>query len=131
MNIPMSQSQKNTNNSNLNSSLNFNSNLNMNSVSIPPIIPIQHINSNSNTYSNTYTNGHNTHNTHITHNTNDGNSESTSWVSSVDANATSGLTLIRLRAWMQEPLDRMCIMARLVDSAAPLTGGNQTIDHGS
>ena len=25
---------------------------------------------------------------------------------------------------MQEPLDRMCIMARLVDSAAPLTGGN-------
>ena len=48
---------------------------------------------------------------------------STTWVSSVDANATSGLTLLRLKAWMQDPLDRMCIMARLVDSAAPLTGG--------
>ena len=53
----------------------------------------------------------------------DNESNSTTWVSSVDANATSGLTLLRLKAWMQDPLDRMCIMARLVDSAAPLTGG--------
>lgn len=38
-------------------------------------------------------------------------------------NGTEGLTLLRLKAWMQEPLDRMCLMARLVDSAGPLTGG--------
>ena len=35
----------------------------------------------------------------------------------------SGLTLVRLRAWMQEPIDRMCLMARLVESAGPLAGG--------
>ena len=37
--------------------------------------------------------------------------------------SSSGLTLLRLRAWMQEPLDRMCLMARLVDGAGPLSGG--------
>lgn len=36
---------------------------------------------------------------------------------------TSGLTLLRLRAWMQEPLERMCLMARLVDGANVLSGG--------
>ena len=29
----------------------------------------------------------------------------------------------RLKAWVQEPLERMVLMARLVDSAAPLSGG--------
>lgn len=40
-----------------------------------------------------------------------------------DDGGTSGLTLLRLRAWMHEPLDRMYLMARLVESAGPLTGG--------
>jgi hypothetical protein len=31
--------------------------------------------------------------------------------------SASGLTLLRLRAWMQDPVERMCLMARLVDSA--------------
>ena len=39
------------------------------------------------------------------------------------AEGPSGLTLVRLRAWMQEPLERMMLLARLVDSAGPLTGG--------
>ena len=34
-----------------------------------------------------------------------------------------GLTLLRLRVWVQEPLERMHLMARLVDSASPLAGG--------
>ena len=50
-------------------------------------------------------------------------SDSTKWVTSLDPKGASGLTLLRLRAWMQEPMDRMCMMARLVDSASPLTGG--------
>lgn len=33
------------------------------------------------------------------------------------------LTLVRLRAWMSEPIDRMCLLARLIDAAAPLKGG--------
>ena len=41
----------------------------------------------------------------------------------INNNGTSGLTLLRLRAWMQEPLDRMCLLARLVDAAGPLHGG--------
>lgn len=36
---------------------------------------------------------------------------------------TNGLTLLRLRAWMQEPLDRMSLMARITDCAVPLAGG--------
>lgn len=51
--------------------------------------------------------------------------DSSKWVTSVDPKGTSGLTLLRLRAWMQEPMDRMCMMARLVDSASPLTGGKR------
>ena len=39
------------------------------------------------------------------------------------ASGTSGLTLLRLRAWMQEPMERMCLMAKLVDAAGPFTGG--------
>ena len=35
----------------------------------------------------------------------------------------SGLTLLRLRAWMQEPLERLFLMARLVEGAGPLIGG--------
>jgi gamma-tubulin complex component 3 len=35
----------------------------------------------------------------------------------------SNLTLLRLKAWMQEPLERMCLMARLVDGAGSLLGG--------
>lgn len=35
----------------------------------------------------------------------------------------SNLTLLRLKAWMQEPLERMCLMARLVDGAGTLLGG--------
>ena len=50
-------------------------------------------------------------------------SDSSIWVTSVNPKGTSGLTLLRLRAWMQEPMDRMFMMARLVDSASPLTGG--------
>ena len=38
------------------------------------------------------------------------------------AEAPSGLTILRLRAWMQEPLERMFLLARLVDSAGSLTG---------
>jgi Gamma tubulin complex component N-terminal len=53
----------------------------------------------------------------------DASSDSSKWVESVDPKGTSGLTLLRLRAWMQEPMDRMCLMARLVDSASPLAGG--------
>ena len=34
-----------------------------------------------------------------------------------------GLTLLRLRVWVQEPLDRMHLMARLVESVGPLSGG--------
>ena len=34
--------------------------------------------------------------------------------------AGGGLTLLRLRAWMAEPLERMFLMARLVDAAGPL-----------
>ena len=34
-----------------------------------------------------------------------------------------GLTLLRLRMWMQEPLERLYLMARLVDNAGPLKGG--------
>jgi gamma-tubulin complex component 3 len=37
--------------------------------------------------------------------------------------SSSGLTLMRLRAWVAEPLERMYLMARIVESAAPLTGG--------
>ena len=37
--------------------------------------------------------------------------------------AGGGLTLLRLRMWMQEPLERLYLMARLVDSAGPLKGG--------
>jgi hypothetical protein len=37
--------------------------------------------------------------------------------------STSGLTLLRLRAWMQDPIERMSLMARLVDSAGPFRGG--------
>lgn len=40
-----------------------------------------------------------------------------------EAAAASGLTLLRMRAWMQEPLERMLLLARLVDSAGPLAGG--------
>eukprot|EP00605_Chrysophyceae_sp_TOSAG23-4_P001406 GSChrysophyteH1.ASY1.ANO1.1528.1 assembled CDS len=36
---------------------------------------------------------------------------------------TSGLTLLRLRAWMEEPLGRMLLLAKLVESAGPLRGG--------
>lgn len=35
----------------------------------------------------------------------------------------SGLTLLRLRAWMSEPLERLFLMARLVEGAGPLIGG--------
>lgn len=35
----------------------------------------------------------------------------------------TGLTLLRLKAWMQEPTERMFLMARLVDCASTLTGG--------
>lgn len=34
-----------------------------------------------------------------------------------------GLTLLRLRVWVQEPLERMQLMARLVESVGPLSGG--------
>lgn len=34
-----------------------------------------------------------------------------------------GLTLLRLKAWMAEPTERMYVLARLVDGAAGLTGG--------
>lgn len=54
-------------------------------------------------------------------------SDSTKWVTSLDPKGASGLTLLRLRAWMQEPMDRMCMMARLVDSASPLTGGTEAL----
>jgi gamma-tubulin complex component 3 len=40
-----------------------------------------------------------------------------------EAQGTSGLTLLRLRAWMQEPIERMCLMTRLVDGANILSGG--------
>ena len=40
-----------------------------------------------------------------------------------DEGGTSGLTLLRLRAWMHEPIDRMYLMARLVEGVGPLTGG--------
>ena len=53
----------------------------------------------------------------------EGEGDSSRWVGSVDDRGASGLTLLRLRAWIQEPMDRMCMMARLVDSASPLTGG--------
>lgn len=36
---------------------------------------------------------------------------------------SSGLTLLRLRVWMQEPLERMCLMARLLDCSNILSGG--------
>ena len=52
--------------------------------------------------------------------------DSSKWVTSLDPKGASGLTLLRLRAWMQEPMDRMCMMARLVDSASPLTGGKHS-----
>jgi Gamma tubulin complex component N-terminal len=55
--------------------------------------------------------------------TTEASNDSSKWVESVDPKGTSGLTLLRLRAWMQEPMDRMCLMARLVDSASPLAGG--------
>lgn len=35
----------------------------------------------------------------------------------------AGLTLLRLKAWMQEPTERMCLMARLVDGVGMLSGG--------
>ncbi|KAJ1441455.1 Spc98 family-domain-containing protein, partial [Ochromonadaceae sp. CCMP2298] len=35
----------------------------------------------------------------------------------------SGLTLLRLRAWLQEPIERMIHMATIVDGARPLHGG--------
>jgi gamma-tubulin complex component 3 len=41
----------------------------------------------------------------------------------VAAADSSGLTLIRLRAWMQEPIERMYLMAKLVDGVGPLAGG--------
>ena len=63
----------------------------------------------------------------LPHNKEGGDGDSSTWVGSVDALGTSGLTLLRLRAWIQEPMDRMCMMARLVDSASPLTGGGQLI----
>ena len=34
-----------------------------------------------------------------------------------------GLSLMRLRAWMSEPIERMCLLARLVDTAGTLAGG--------
>lgn len=43
-----------------------------------------------------------------------------------DASASSvqtGLTLLRLKAWMQEPIERLLLMARLVDCASSLSGG--------
>lgn len=36
---------------------------------------------------------------------------------------SSSLTLLRLKAWMQEPTERMCLLARMVDCAQGLTGG--------
>lgn len=36
---------------------------------------------------------------------------------------SAGLSLIRLRVWLQTPIERMCLMARLVDGALPLQGG--------
>ena len=39
------------------------------------------------------------------------------------AGEANGLTLLRLRAWMSEPLERLFLMARLVEGAGPLTGG--------
>lgn len=36
---------------------------------------------------------------------------------------SSGLTLLRLRAWMSEPLERLFLLARLVEGAGPLIGG--------
>lgn len=43
-----------------------------------------------------------------------------------DDGGSRGITLLRLRAWIQEPLDRMLLMARLVDAVGPLTGGALT-----
>ena len=43
-----------------------------------------------------------------------------------DSAGSHGITLVRLRAWIQEPLDRMLLMARLVDAVGPLTGGALT-----
>jgi len=39
------------------------------------------------------------------------------------AGEANGLTLLRLRAWMSEPLERLFLMARLVEGAGPLAGG--------
>ena len=36
---------------------------------------------------------------------------------------SSGLTLLRLRAWMLEPIERMCLLARLVNAVSDLHGG--------
>ena len=52
-----------------------------------------------------------------------GNSAAGSAAATPPSEGTSGLTLLRLRAWMQEPLERMLLLARLVDSVGPLTGG--------
>ena len=41
----------------------------------------------------------------------------------VGAGDGGGLTLLRLRAWMSEPLERLFLMARLVEGAGPLFGG--------
>ena len=37
--------------------------------------------------------------------------------------SSSGLTLLRLRAWMSEPIERMALMARLVEGVGALSGG--------
>jgi hypothetical protein len=42
---------------------------------------------------------------------------------SSSSSTSSGLTLLRLKAWMAEPTERMFLMARLVDCASSLTGG--------
>jgi gamma-tubulin complex component 3 len=44
-------------------------------------------------------------------------------VSGDPAVVSCGLSLIRLRVWLNTPLERMCLMARLVDGALPLQGG--------
>jgi len=51
------------------------------------------------------------------------NGQSSAGAAAPAEESASGLSLLRLRAWMQEPLDRMLLLARLVDSAGPLTGG--------